>query len=156
MKTKNLLLTVALFTPLCCLADTTEPTSAETWISILPVIFFTLILIVTILKLRKDGVKLADLLEEKDPSAVPAVMPVPAPAAGATPAPAYSVSRFIAFLTGLVALVIGICITTFYMCTYFTNPAAKIDFSNFTNVIWGLGIGVLPYGFNKASAALNK
>jgi hypothetical protein len=153
MKTKNVLLTVALFTPLCCLADTPEPTGAETWISFLPVIFFTLILIVTILKLRKDGVKLADLLEEKDLAAVPAAIP----AGGApAPAPAYSVSRFIAFLTGLVALVIGICITTFYMYTYFTNPAAKIDFSNFTNVIWGLGIGVLPYGFNKASAAIKQ
>jgi len=26
--------------------------------------------------------------------------------------------------------------------------------SNLTTVIWGLGIGVLPYGFNKTASAL--
>jgi hypothetical protein len=184
MKTKKLLCTMALLSPLCCLAETTsdtKPTNPETWIAFLPVIFYALILIVTTFKLRSSKTSLADLITEKDPSAVAAgggagngVAPADNAAAGgagnaggaaggnnaaggATGGnPPQSVSRLIAFLTGLVALTIGICICTFYMYSYFSDPSAKIDFSNFTNVIWGLGIGVLPYGFNKASSALKQ
>ncbi|MDB5090245.1 MAG: hypothetical protein JWR09_4239 [Mucilaginibacter sp.] len=151
MKTKKLLLGAFLFSPFCCFAETAQdhPTNAETWIAFLPVIFFFLILLITTVKLRNNKVSLADLLEEKDPATPPAAGQAPV----ATPAQ-QSVSRFIAFLTGLVALTIGVCITTFYMYSYFSNPSQKIDISNLTSVIWGLGIGVLPYGFNKASSAI--
>lgn len=165
MKTRNLLLTAVLLSPICGLAAVAQaskpcpscptcpkgPSDPETWLSFLPVIFFLLILIITTIKLRNDKTKLSDLLAEKD---TPVTGGGDANAPAATQTSSQSVSRFIAFLTGLVALTIGICITSFYMYSYFSNPAAKIDFSNFTNVIWGLGIGVLPYGFNKASAAV--
>ena len=145
MKWKNLLLAVAFFSPLSCLAETQDhPTNPETWIALLPVIFFVLIIALTVIKLRRDGTKLSDLLSEKD-------TPVTAADTAGTTA---SVSRFIAFITGLVALAICVCITTFYMYCYFGNPGKTIDLSNLTNIIFGLGIGVLPYGFNKASAAL--
>jgi len=162
MKKKNLLITAAVFSPFCCLAQTTpasHPTDAEAWIAFLPPIFFLLILMVTTVKLRNDKTKLSDLLAEKDPTpAVTTGTPTVALANGDN-APAVqpcsqSVSRFIAFLTGLVALSIGVCICTFYMYSYFTNQGKTVDLSNLTNVIWGLGIGVLPYGFNKASSAI--
>ncbi|MDB5017443.1 MAG: hypothetical protein JWQ84_2275 [Mucilaginibacter sp.] len=161
MKRKILLIIVFSISTSYLFADTSgdkDISTAQTWISFLPVIFFLLILMITTFKLKNDHIKLSDLLTEKDPvipAAVgaPAVAPVPGVPVATSPS-SQSVSRFIAFLTGLVALSIGICITTFYMYSYFSNPTAKIDFSNLTNVIWGLGIGVLPYGFNKASAAL--
>lgn len=159
MKIKNLLIApAALFLPFCCLAkeqisgskpvEITHPSDFETLIAFLPAIFFLLILIITTIKLRNDKVKLSDLLAEKDPA-------MPAKTTDAT-VPQQSVSRFIAFLTGLVALTISICITTFYIYAYFgfNKPDPKIDISSLTNVIWGLGIGVIPYGANKVSSAL--
>lgn len=180
MKTKAFLFTVALFSPFCliaapaaatkdCPACPTVPTDTETWISFLPAVLFFLILIITTIKLKNDGTKLSDLLAEKDPQVSAGGVAATVVAGGAAPvaAPAVappaqtssqSVSRFIAFLTGLVALTIGICISTFYMYSYFSSPANAngLDLSKLTNVIWGLGIGVLPYGFNKASSAIKQ
>jgi hypothetical protein len=149
MKTKKLFLVGALLTPICCFADNSSdkhPSGAEPWIAFLPVIFFAFFLIVITFKLRKGSVGLSDLLAEKAPTAVP-------PAAGTTNPP-QSVSRFIAFLTGLVALTIGVCLTTFFIYNYFGTSGKTADLSNLTTVIWGLGIGVIPYGANKVSSAL--
>jgi len=151
MKRTNLLILAAILCPFSCLAGThAEDHPVESWISFLPAIFFFLILVITTLKLKNDKVKLSDLLAEKD-------TPVSANNAAQDDqdkAPPQSTSRFIAFLTGLVALTIGICLTTFFIYQYFNNPDKPADLSNLTSVIWGLGIGVLPYGFNKGSAAL--
>jgi hypothetical protein len=171
MKAKTLLFTLALFSPFCLMAATapegkdcpacpTGPTDPEKWISFLPVILFLLILFITTIKLRNDKTKLSDLLVDKDVPTTPptggaaGVAPVVGAAPAATPTPSQSVSRFIAFLTGLTALSIGVCISTFYMYCYFGNPGKTIDISNLTNVIWGLGIGVIPYGANKVSSAM--
>lgn len=166
MKKKSLLITAVLVSPLLCMADATQaaktttcptcpkgPSDLETWISFLPVIFYVLIIALTVIKLRKDGTKLSDLMSEKDPTVTPVGVATVGGGAAGTPTTSQSVSRFIAFITGLVALAIGICITTFYMYCYF-KESKSVDLSNLTTVIWGLGIGVLPYGFNKASTAL--
>jgi len=151
MKKKNLLIIVALISPFAAVAQSKpnpHPDCVETWIAFLPLIIYVIILFVTLLKLKKDGTKLSDLLAEKDTDVSAAVLSSP-------PAPCTkSVSRFIAFLTGLVSLTIGVCITTFYMYCHFTNPDKAIDLSSLTTVIFGLGIGVLPYGFNKAASAM--
>jgi len=149
MKTKTLLLVAAFLSPFCCLADPTsnkQPSGAESWIAFLPVIFFAFILIVVTIKLRKGSVGLTDLLAEKDPTTA-------TPPAGAANPP-QSVSRFIVFLTGLVALMIGVCLTTFFIYNYFSTGGKTVDLSNLTTVIWGLGIGVIPYGANKVSSAI--
>ncbi len=121
----------------------------EAWIAFSPVILFLLIITVISFKLGKDKTKISDLLAEKDLQPAGAVTD---PAS--TTVPAQSVSRFVAFLTGIVALALGSSVSTFYMYGYFCNPAVAINFSNLTNVILGLGIGVIPYGFNKISAAM--
>jgi len=176
MKKKNLLIAGILTSPFYCLAAWAQvPAGAktagdvnvsttETWISFLPAVFFAVILIVTVVKLRNDKTKLSDLLAEKD-------LPTPPPAGGAgtpptggagtpptggagTPPPPQSVSRFIAFLTALVSLSIGICLCTFFLYRYFANPEKPADLSNLTTVIFGMGIGIIPYGANKFSNAL--
>jgi hypothetical protein len=147
MKTQKILIILALLSPTACFADTGQVRSSaiETVISFLPVIFFLLTLIITLIKLKNDKAKLSDLLAEKD---------TPAPTGGGTGQnPPQSTSRFIAFLTGLVALSLGISLSTFFIYVYFTQNKT-VDVTNLTTVIWGLGIGVLPYGFNKASAAV--
>jgi hypothetical protein len=147
MKIKKTLIVLALLSPSACFADSGQERSGtiETIISFLPVFFFLLILIITLIKLKNAKAKLSDLLAEKD---------IPAIAGGdTTPNPPQSTSRFIAFLTGLVALSLGVCLSTFYVYVYFTQGKAA-EVTNLTTVIWGLGIGLLPYGFNKASAAV--
>lgn len=148
MKKIAFLFPAVLISPFYCLADIKSPVGLESGIAFLPVIFYLLILIVTTFKLNRDGTRLADLLTEKDPQVI---------AEGAAPAAStssQSVSRYIAFLTGLVSLTIGVCLTTFYIYCYFRDPGKQPDLTNLTTIVWGLGIGVLPYGFNKASAAL--
>ena len=125
----------------------TLPTEKETWIAFIPVTLFLLVLIVTTIKVKADHLKLTDLLTEKDQTP---------PIAGVAPTSQQSVSRFIAFLTGFTALIIAISLTTFYLYEFSMDHSTKVDFSNLSTVIWGLGIGVLPYGFNKAAAAIKQ
>jgi hypothetical protein len=155
MKTKKLILTCVLLSPICCLAEATKtsnittahPTDFETVIALLPAIIFFLSLLVIVFKLKKGGVALSDLLAEKDLTpAIPPAVP--------SPNPPQSVSRLIVFLTGLAALIIGVCLTTFFIYCYFKDSSKTVDLSNLTTVIWGLGIGVIPYGANKVSSAL--
>lgn len=149
MKTKNILLAFVLFCPFCSFAETSNATppkdNTEIWISFLPVIFFALILIATAIKLIKGGVKSFGIFSEKDWSAGKAEDPQ---------TPPQSVSRVIAFLTGLVALTLGTCLSTFFMYNYFFTPPQVVNLSNLNTVILGLGIGVIPYGVNKAASAL--
>jgi len=147
MKKKNLLLILVLLSPLCCLAETTssnKPTDTETWIAFLPVIIFIVILIISSFKL-KAGTNSPGFLTEKDNLAKKD---------NNDPNPPQSTSRVVAFLTGLTALTIGTCLTTFFIYEYFIDPNKPADMSNLTTVIWGLGTGVLPYGFNKTASAL--
>jgi len=148
MKRIKLLTSLIVLSPACCFAQSNQPnhpTPTETIVAMLPVSFFLLMSIMIMIKLKKDRTKLSDLLSEKDAP----------PPTGGTPNPASaSTSRFIAFITGIVALIIGVCLSAFFMFVYFSTSGKTVDLSNLTNVIWGLGIGVLPYGFNKASAAV--
>jgi len=107
MKTKKLFLTVALLSPLCCLAEGTtgsQPGAVETVVALLPAIFFVLILIFIAAKIFGGSGGYSTLLSEKDPS----VKPVADNNNGGNTTQPKSVSRFIALLTGLVALTIGI------------------------------------------------
>jgi len=148
---KKLLITLPLLFPTVCMAGT-EPTGIENTIAFAPIVLFILIMALTVLKLRKDGTKLSDLMKEKEQPA-PTTPPTP-PNTGNTPPAGQSVSRFIAFVTGLVALVIGVCLTTFFIYCHFLDPTKPVDMSNLNTVIWGMGIGVIPYGFNKTATAL--
>jgi len=64
-----------------------------------------------------------------------------------------SVSRLIAFICGVTSVGLAACITTFYFYRSFT-VGGEISIGNLANVLYGLGLGVLPYGFNKIAAAI--
>ncbi|HVS94202.1 MAG TPA: hypothetical protein VHE59_19330 [Mucilaginibacter sp.] len=160
-------------------ANTPEPYAGQVWISFMPVIFFAIILVFTIFKLRRDDVKLADLLTEKNgdasnntqqqvqqqqPQVQQAQQPQqqgqqvqqPQSDQSQSNSPQRSTSRLIALLSGITTLAIGASLCTFYMYEKFVNVNSSIDFSALTTVLVTLGIGVVPYGFNQASAALKK
>ncbi len=65
-----------------------------------------------------------------------------------TTKPVGSTSRLIAFFTGLTAIIIAICLLSYY--AYFTiaecNGNPKFD--QMWTILLGLGIGVIPYGVN--------
>ncbi|WP_343632569.1 hypothetical protein [Fluviicola sp.] len=158
-------------------------------ISFLPVAFFFFIVSTVFIKLRKDGVKLSEILIDKETvlekrkadvaiaashaqvataaataiSANPnAAVAVPAetftPPASATVSqttdnPEQSTSRLIVFICGITSIALACCITSYYFYKSFTG-GGDVSISNLSNVLYGLGLGVIPYGFNKIAAAL--
>jgi hypothetical protein len=66
-----------------------------------------------------------------------------------------SASRYIALLTTCVTLVIGLSLTSF--CIYmYINTGVIPDLGKVSSVLLTLGIGVVPYAFNKFSDAVKK
>lgn len=160
-------------------------------ITFLPVAFFSVLISMIFFKLRKDGVKLSDILidkeavaEKKKAAAATAAKTLetkadiiknnsqafttPDQVTAATAAldqtttttdtdadsqKSQSTSRLIVFICGITSIALACCICTFYFYKSFTGTE-KVDLGNLTNVLYGLGLGVLPYGFNKIAAAL--
>jgi|GEM_PF-3922291 len=88
----------------------------------------------------------------------------PAPNAGTTAAaaatavqpltdPPKSTSRLLVFISGLTSVAIAACFCTFYMYDYLLN-GGKPDISSLTNILYGLGLGVIPYGVTRVASAL--
>lgn len=156
-------------------------------ISFLPVAFFVFIVSAIFIKLRKDGVKLSEILIDKEtvlekkkadvaiaashaqiataaataisanPNAtVPAetfTPPASTTVSQTTDNPEQSTSRLIVFICGITSIALACCITSYYFYKSFTG-GGDVSISNLSNVLYGLGLGVLPYGFNKIAAAL--
>lgn len=64
-----------------------------------------------------------------------------------------SVSRLIAFISGITSVALAVCITTFYMYRWFLGDT-NVEIDNLSGILYGLGLGVVPYGFNKIASAL--
>jgi hypothetical protein len=64
-----------------------------------------------------------------------------------------STSRLIVFLTGITSLLIAVCITSFYFYRKSLGDQ-DINFSSLSTVLYGLGLGILPYGFSKIASVL--
>lgn len=64
-----------------------------------------------------------------------------------------SSSRYIAFITSALSWLIVLCLSTFYMYQFLRNGIAP-DLGGFSSVLLSMGIGVVPYAFNKMSNAV--
>jgi hypothetical protein len=134
----------------------------------MPVLFFLFLFFFFMSRLRKEGFKLADALSSCVPIEVSDVAPVasgiisvpPPPDPGTTPVPKIMIllrssSRLIAFMSGLTAIVISITLMTFYF--YDVLAGVNTSQTSYLDSVWkiiaGLGIGVLPYGFNMIKEA---
>jgi len=62
-----------------------------------------------------------------------------------------SASRLVLFLSGITAIVLATCITSFYFFIniYCIDCAMDLDLADFTNILLALGIGVVPYAVNQ-------
>jgi hypothetical protein len=67
--------------------------------------------------------------------------------------PPKSSSRYIAFITSALTWVLALCLTSFFIYQYIKSNAAP-SLTGLSSVLLALGIGVVPYAFNKVSKAL--
>ncbi|WP_142722727.1 MULTISPECIES: hypothetical protein [unclassified Chryseobacterium] len=156
----------------------TPISDVEKWVAISPVLLFLLIICIVFLKLKKDKVSLKDLLLDKDANVQmqeqqteklkafakadfvnqKALMDAAAEVNNTVDPtteqkPNTSVSRFLAFISGLVSVGLACVLTTFAMWNHFdTNEFPKLN--ELLGVLLSLGIGVIPYAFNKISTAV--
>lgn len=154
----------------------TPITDAEKWIALSPILLFLLITCIVFFKLKNSKVSLKDLLLDKDANVqieeektkqkeaflaasfgsqqamMDAAAALNSTSDSNTEKPNTSVSRFLAFISGLVSVGLACVLTTFAIWNYF-------DVNNFPNlndlvgVLLTLGIGVVPYAFNKITTA---
>jgi hypothetical protein len=148
----------------------------EQMLSLSPILFFILILIVIFWKLNKDGYQIGDALKENITIEVseenPVITEKPKPATDGTPnqmpiagladtttntPPPFvprtiqpkSTSRLIAFISGLVSVGLASCLCSFWFYNHLIHPDTKLVFTELVNVLLALGIGVIPYAVNK-------
>lgn len=150
------------------------PNQLQSFIAFSPILVFVLVLIIVFFKMNKEGYKLGDALKENttieisedNPAAIepekpastgnPTTQPTVAAVPNADPFVPKTIqpkssSRLIAFISGVVSLGIASGLCSFWMYTSFQGYE-KIDFSDITNVLLALGIGVIPYAVNKISS----
>ncbi len=66
-----------------------------------------------------------------------------------------SISRLIVFITSMLSLILGLCITCFVIYNNLLGRDSSADINKLSNVLLSLGIGVVPYAFNKVATAIN-
>lgn len=73
----------------------------------------------------------------------------------APPPPNPSISRYIAFITSVLTLVIVLGVACFYIYHYIRTGCPP-ELTGISTLLIALGIGVLPYVFNKVAGAIGK
>lgn len=144
--------------------DCTHPLSWKQRLLVLsPIVLFFLVLLYLALRLRNEGFKLADALDETTPkiktienpqyNVTTAVTGTVPPTINVTDSPNRSTSRLIAFLSGLAAILIAVSSASYFFYMYF-RTGHEPDISKLYYILLALGIGVTPYVFNKLSEAI--
>lgn len=62
--------------------------------------------------------------------------------------PVASTSRLMAFITGITAIIIALCLTCYYGYHQIAECNNKLEFEGLWKILIGLGIGIIPYGIN--------
>lgn len=130
----------------------------------MPVILFLIVLIIVLWTTRRGGYRISQAFYENDPEEI--TVPAPTPTdpnatlkktvldANGRPVYQPSTSRLIAFLSALTTLIIVICFISYY--AYCMIRCKELPaFEDLFNVVLALGLGIVPYGVNKVTAAMN-
>ncbi len=168
----------------CCKAYINKELDFGDWVLVaLPIVFFTALLFLVLSTINSDTANkfsLKDALSESGYSRITKPNPkynsenikhlldlqalntaVPLAASALFPTSVdetdtkyrSSISRLIALITSILSLVIGLCLTSFFMYSYLKTGCIP-DISKLSGVLISLGIGVVPYAFNKISTAI--
>lgn len=128
-------------------------------ISLAPFILYFLLLFIVFKSFKNNSYSIGDALKD---DAEPASVITETKSGETTPTTTTiyqakgqnSASRLIAFLTGITTLTLVTCLTSYWIYKGFTSND-PVDFSKLTTLFVALGVGVIPYGFNKAASAFN-
>ncbi len=136
------------------------PTWQQKIFALTPVILFLFVFFFIVGWARRQGFSIASALsaeepitikeEQKDAAGNPTgnIMEITYKDANGNPVFVKSTSRFIALFSGLAGIIIALSLVSSY--TYYTIRGITIpDYKNLFEIILGLGIGVVPYAFNK-------
>lgn len=134
-----------------CKTCHTDKVKGIQWVLVfLPTIFFLVLFYYFMTWLKRDGFKLADALSSCEPLTLSQqTKDDDGKLTNTTSSQVLprSASRIIAFLTGITAMVIGLCLITYYIfITLADCPSLNLD--DLWKVIASLGIGIIPYGAN--------
>ncbi|WP_338870798.1 hypothetical protein WBJ53_23700 [Spirosoma sp. SC4-14] len=152
-----------------------ELSAGERWLVSMPLLLFVVASFYVLSRLRQEGYKLSDALKENytvdvknTPEAATAKLETQknlmAEGANAAEAEAVtqtttevrpqSTSRLIAFFAGMAAIIVSVSAITFFFYVYL-RTGEQPEFESLWNVVLGLGVGVVPYAFNRISDALD-
>lgn len=126
----------------CFVCNNKSMTTYQNVLVILPVVLGILFIIILIFWIRVSNYSLKDALSsrqiklKKDDDTINVSAPLP------------STSRLMAFITGICAIIIALCLTTYYGYYEIAECNGKMEFDGLWKILVGLGIGVLPYGIN--------
>lgn len=121
-----------------------------------PILLFILAGLYLNVRLRREGFTLADALSTFRPDSKKTTSRVLSAgivqsaneAETTSDIPVKSSSRLIAMLTGMVSLIIAICLTSYAGYRAIIGSEQTVDIDGLWKVLAALGIGVVPYGIN--------
>lgn len=142
-----------------CTKATLKP--AQNFLVFTPLVLLLLVAIIFIIWIRNSNFTLEDALsvaptvtQFEEAAKARAAAAQAANAAGVAPPsipdpkPQGSVSRLLAFITGVVAIIIAVCLVSYNAYAMFAGCGGEKQFDALWKVLLGLGIGVIPYGIN--------
>ena len=142
-----------------CTKATLKP--AQNFLVFTPLVLLLIVATIFILWISNSGFTLKDALsvaptaaqfEEAAKARVAAAQAANAagvaPPVVPDPQPQGSVSRLLAFITGVVAIIIAVCLVSYNAYAMFAGCGGDKQFDGLWKVLAGLGIGVIPYGIN--------
>lgn len=142
-----------------CTKATLKP--AQHFLVFTPLVLLLLVAIIFIIWIRNSNFTLEDALsvaptatqfEEAAKARAAAAQAANAagvaPPAVPDPKPQGSVSRLLAFITGVVAIIIAVCLVSYNAYAMFAGCGGEKQFEALWKILLGLGIGVIPYGIN--------
>ena len=116
----------------------------------LPIAFYIFLVLYISIILNKGGYKLSEALKENFTIQVP----TEADKTITTAEQPKSSSRLMAFISAMVTLCLATCFTSFWIYGYLQTGTPPV-LESLSNVLLSLGLGIIPYAFNKLSSAVN-
>ncbi len=126
--------------------------SRKEWCLILSPILILFMACFVIMKSLKGKIHLADGFKENEAVTITDTSVTPPITKSILPT---SSSRILAFMSGTAAIIVAICSVS-YVYYMFILTGTVPDLSKFFDIILSLGIGVVPYGFNRLANGIKQ
>lgn len=119
---------------------------------LLQILIYILLLFIVFKILKKENFKLSDALKEN--FTIETTNQVNEGVQNTTTEQPKSSSRLMAFISTIVTLSLATCFTSFWIYGYLESGIAPA-LEGLSNVLLSLGLGIVPYAFNRLSSAIN-